>query len=310
MLLKQGRIEFPRCLAKRSLTTSIAYIFRTWLIIFAMWYLCIYHGNMYVYLCAYVVIGIMQYHLNILGHDGLHFLLSKSKKVNDCICHIFLHGPQGAPLSVLRKSHLQHHRLLATKEDPDAHYYLLDSYKSGFDFVKIIALSFFGGAVFSVLGKLFKSESRNKIKNSSESKNKLIIRDLFFIIVSQLWIFYILIYFSGSLLFYFLFWALPIATIMFGLNFTRSMLEHSDCSLDGNANRGHSFISNFFERFILSPFNMNFHAEHHLWPAIPFKNLPEARRKLLEESLFFESSILNSSYSAKVRSIFRYLRAR
>ncbi len=41
-----------------------------------------------------------------------------------------------------------------------------------------------------------------------------------------------------------------------------------------------SYVSSRIERFFLAPFNMNYHAEHHLFPYVPYYNLPRLRTKL------------------------------
>jgi len=35
-------------------------------------------------------------------------------------------------------------------------------------------------------------------------------------------------------------------------------------------------VSNPLERLFVAPLNMNYHAAHHLWPSIPYYNLPLA----------------------------------
>ena len=91
-----------------------------------------------------VIVGTLQYHLNILGHDGLHFSLSSSKKANDFICRFFLHGPQGAPLTMMRSSHLNHHRNLGKDHDSDKQYYGLERFKNGQAYKSWVTMSFWG----------------------------------------------------------------------------------------------------------------------------------------------------------------------
>jgi fatty acid desaturase len=39
-----------------------------------------------------------------------------------------------------------------------------------------------------------------------------------------------------------------------------------------------TYTSTWLERQFFAPHNMNFHTAHHLWPSIPYYNLPEADR--------------------------------
>jgi fatty acid desaturase len=80
---------------------------------------------------------------------------------------------------------------------------------------------------------------------------------------------------TGALLWY---WLLPLA---FGLPFLRLYLltEHTGCTEDDNAlTNTRTTISVWPVRFLM--WNLPYHAEHHLYPGIPFHQLPAAHRCL------------------------------
>jgi fatty acid desaturase len=55
-------------------------------------------------------------------------------------------------------------------------------------------------------------------------------------------------------------------------------VEHSQPEADQSAD-SHRLVTNvpgWLERQLLAPMNMNYHAAHHLWPSIPYYNLPIA----------------------------------
>ena len=73
-------------------------------------------------------------------------------------------------------------------------------------------------------------------------------------------------------------WLLPVYSFMFlGDNF-RSFAEHSHPEGDPAADRHRliTYTSNPLERMLVAPMNMNYHTAHHLWPSIPYYNLPIA----------------------------------
>ena len=75
-------------------------------------------------------------------------------------------------------------------------------------------------------------------------------------------------------------WLLPVYLFMFlGDNF-RAFAEHSHPESDEDADHHRliTYTSNPFERMLVAPMNMNFHIAHHLWPSIPYYNLPAADR--------------------------------
>ena len=78
-------------------------------------------------------------------------------------------------------------------------------------------------------------------------------------------------------------WIVPVYVFTFTADLTRAFLEHSmevpDAKAD-EAKRLISYESNFFERQFIAPMNMNFHAAHHLYPSIPYYNLPLVDRAM------------------------------
>jgi len=62
------------------------------------------------------------------------------------------------------------------------------------------------------------------------------------------------------------------------------VLEHQHAITDSEApahgNRLITIRSFFLERAIVSPYNMNYHAEHHLLPSVPAPQLPELQKRL------------------------------
>jgi fatty acid desaturase len=73
-------------------------------------------------------------------------------------------------------------------------------------------------------------------------------------------------------------WLFPVYAFMFLADNFRSFAEHSHPEGDifADEHRLITYLSNPFERMLIAPMNMNFHAAHHLWPSIPYYNLPAA----------------------------------
>ena len=75
-------------------------------------------------------------------------------------------------------------------------------------------------------------------------------------------------------------WLLPLAV---GQPILRLILlaEHTGCSNDNNSlNNTRTTLTWFPIKLMM--WNMPFHAEHHLYPSIPFHTLPQAHQKLKE----------------------------
>jgi fatty acid desaturase len=94
----------------------------------------------------------------------------------------------------------------------------------------------------------------------------------------------------GGLTFLVAWWAYPVlwlgpVYLAFVADNFRAFAEHSWPESDFKANRHRliTYSSNPIERMFVSPCNMNCHAAHHLWPSIPYYNLPAADLEIRRE---------------------------
>jgi fatty acid desaturase len=86
---------------------------------------------------------------------------------------------------------------------------------------------------------------------------------------------------GGFLLEYLLLWAVPLVTFLQPLLRLRAICEHG--AVTDFASPLTAARTNLGPRWLLwlfFPFNVNFHVEHHMYPAIPFYNLPAAHRAM------------------------------
>lgn len=298
----------PRELFRRSLARSLLGVARTWVGIVAAWWLAGASGQPLLVLAAVVLIGTLQYHLNVLGHDGLHYLLADSRRTNDALCRWLLHGPHGAPLASMRRNHLLHHTAFGESPDLDRQYYDLSRFRRGSDFLRWLVLTLAGGMTLPIIAKLL-GVSRHaggaapKVTPSAADSRTL---DLASVLLSQAWIAVAAALMSGWWWAYALLWLAPLFTVMMGLNAIRSSIEHADPPAAAPALN--SFTSSALERFFVSPWHMNVHAEHHLVPAVPWHQLPALRRFLQNEGLYAEVR-LHPSYAVRAREVARSIDA-
>jgi len=77
---------------------------------------------------------------------------------------------------------------------------------------------------------------------------------------------------------YFVMWWIPVYVFTFAADVTRVFCEHAVPHEGSIAlhERLITFEANILELALFAPMNMNHHAAHHLWPAIPYYNLPQA----------------------------------
>jgi fatty acid desaturase len=236
------------------------------------------HTAWWTVLIAIPVVGNRYYALFIIGHDGMHRRFFPTVKRNDFWTDVLVLGAIGAITRINNRNHLTHHRHLAAAEDPDRHKHACFNKAD-----RLELLEFLSGftSVWRAAKAVFLSHGRKHLWQAAASSTatSYTIRD--FVILAS-W-FAIL---AGGLTWFIGWWAypvlwlLPVYLFMFlGDNF-RSFAEHSHPEGDQAADRHRliTYTSNPFERMLVAPMNMNFHIAHHLWPSIPYYNLPEADR--------------------------------
>lgn len=146
--------QVPRELFRRRLGRSLAGIAPVWAGILLCWWLAGALAAAWAVLLAGVIVGTLQYHLNVMGHDGLQFLLCDSRRVNDLLCRWLLHGPHGAPLTQMRRNHLNHHTQYGAATDLDRQYYDISRFRGAAPFLRWLLGSVLGGMTLPIVAKL------------------------------------------------------------------------------------------------------------------------------------------------------------
>lgn len=250
-----------------------------WIWIFAAWSAAAYLGSWWAIAAAIPVVGNRFYCLYILGHDGLHRRLFDDFATNDLVCDLLILAPIGSITRINNRNHLLHHQHLANDDDPDRH-------KHGC-FNKVTRLELAGyltavtSALRSIRNVLAPAPGGSATDDDTGRSGTYRARDLAILLGAQL-----VLCATLSLLFglwgYLLLWWVPVFFFTFLPDNLRSFVEHSQPESDSLADE-HRLIThlpNPVELVLLAPMNMNYHAAHHLWPSIPYYNLPAADAEL------------------------------
>jgi fatty acid desaturase len=227
------------------------------------------------------IVGMRYYALFIIGHDGLHRRLFPGTRLNDLFNDLLILGPIGAITRINKQNHIRHHHHLSTGLDPDRH-------KHGC-FNKTNRWEVFGyltGATSiwrSVCNVFFTQKPAQS--GATENSQQHTARELALICCWQVALIAGLSLTIGWWAWP-LVWLVPVYVFTFLADNLRSFAEHSHPEPDAIADNHRliSFVSNPLERLLLAPLNMNYHAAHHLWPSIPYYNLPKADQALQGKS--------------------------
>lgn len=286
--------------------------FSAWVAIVIAWAVAAYLPYWWVILLAMLVIGTRLYSLLIIAHDGLHRRLFKTIKANDLWNDIFILGTIGTITRLNRVNHMRHHRELALPTDPDRFKYTRSGRAKQLEFfISLTCLPLLLTAVRNVMlplpSQIIEAGSIGENINTKE----LVRYQISDIAIICLW----QIALIGGLSFVIGWWAYPILwviPVVFALccDILRVFCEHSQLTNDRDADlsmRLVSYDANFIERILFAPNNMNHHIAHHLWPAIPYYNLPNAE-KLIRSKLVGDPKLTwRPSYFGHILNYWRWL---
>ncbi len=261
----------------------------------------IYISDQYIYVTIFSIslIGIAQYSLMVIAHDGLHRNFVSNLKLNDLLNDILILGMFGSACRVNRNNHSEHHKYTSTNFDPDRYKYLHKDKESLIKFY--VFLSGFSNFLRTIKNVYLNKEFKNK---NNTNNIKLNFREISIIIFWQLSLIILMTYFFG-IWGYFLYWFVPTYLFAYRGDLNRVFCEHNELNDDEILNdKNYRLITydkpNFIEKLLFCPNNMNYHAEHHLFPQIPYYNLKEAH-KIIKNNGFYDGKLKSRE------SYFRYL---
>ena len=258
-------------MTSRLLAYNVGYLTLVWTTVAAAATLAALHPSWWTILLAALIISGRQHALLNIEHECIHRIFVRGRKANDFVGRFFAASACGSPFVSAKATHLMHHRLLSRDGDPDhpLHGGRDKEHRDGL--AKYFAFGLLGGHVLRVLTN----------RSEGEDLPSPTIADLASIVGVQGALFGL----SWLLLDWWVYpvlWAAPLGTFTAGWHITRSYGEHAITPDEkvANGNRLISTLASPVELYFLAPYNMNYHAEHHLHPFVPAPRLPELRKRM------------------------------
>jgi fatty acid desaturase len=272
-ILAPGSAEL-RALVERRPARMLRDVAMYWSLIGGSLALVATHPAVWSFALAFVVIGNCQYALSILTHEGNHASLFRRRSLNDAFCLWALCAPLGVDFDGERHNHLEHHRLFATEGDPDRYLYQLAD-KNG----RARLLLFLTGLT-SLPHILAKSRRKRPAPTDGRPVPGPLSRGRRPTLIAQIVIFLIFLWILplGA---YVALWLAPLYVMAFVPHKIRMLCEHAQLVLPDEAADGQrllTFRPNRLERQLISPLGLSYHAEHHIFPSVPYYALPEVAR--------------------------------
>lgn len=244
-----------------------------------------------------LVIGVQQHGLFILAHDAAHYRLFRSRFLND-VAGRAIGMAGGISMCTYRVIHRLHHNNLYTEEDPDTAIH--GGYPRGVAYLwKKLAQDLAGLNAWKTFAYFFGSPALNAethraarpLDDTSPALRASARADRWGVVAFHAGAPLLAFAAGGThlLALYLVLWVLPMLTVLQPILRLRAIAEHgavSDLSSPLTAarcNRTFGSPGNWLGRALLFPHHVNYHLEHHLYPAVPHYKLPALHRLLAEK---------------------------
>ncbi|MEL7220137.1 MAG: fatty acid desaturase family protein [Bacteroidota bacterium] len=246
------------------------------------------------YPLAVLIIGARMHALAILMHDATHFRFLKNRYWNDLLTNIFTMYPLFTSIETYRQNHLRHHQHLNTEDDPD---WVAKLGKRAFTFPKTKSefLLTIGSYLVMYKGisdaiwflRRFQAPAATSAQHTENTAAKLVFYLVLFVSLSL----------SGTWLYFLLFWVVPYLSTFFMYQYVRSVAEHyGELAHDHALTSSRTVKPNLLERFFLAPHQVGYHLEHHLYPGVPFYNLPKLHDVLMTLPAYRQKAHITQGY--------------
>ncbi len=262
--------------------------FLIWLQLFTAWYIALKLNPVFIPISLLIIVACHQA-MALWIHEGCHRLF-ENQKLNDLWVDFFFATPLGTTVSKYRSHHMTHHAYLGSEKDEDKWEFAFNI--RGKNLILVMLKSLIGIYGFKTISKYV---------------NKKAIKEIQFlrILMSAFWnlgLLWLCILHDRWYL-YFLLWLIPLFTITKCLIIVRVTAEHQphDYSINNPDDTPHigvvrTTLPGWLNKWIFYQVNFNYHVEHHMFPSVPFYNLPKLHKYLKEKKFYdiFPESIQNS----------------
>lgn len=260
-----------------------------------------------IYVTSIFVIGAWtQNRLGVLIHESSHYSLFKNRMLNELASNLLVAFPLFAAIHNYRAGHWGHHRHVNDPEhDPDLKR-LLKHHPRNFPIGRwrfiweYLVLQLLPHKTFSYLkGRALYAAIPAKDQEPA-SNLEVIPRPLFRIMR----IGYLVVLFAALTWFewwphYILLWLVPMITFYPGVLFLREIAHHGNYPDNGDYTNSRVYTGKWFEREIFFPFGEWNHVLHHMFPTIPWHQMPQAHAVMMRYAPYRENVVICDGFFFK-----------
>ena len=278
-------------------TRELAY---HWSIVAISCWAAIASGHWAVYVLAMFIVATRQHAIGILVHDACHHRLFPSRKWNDILADLFAAFPVGISTSLYRKWHFPHHRHVNGEGDPEwigaqGPDDMWTFPKTKRQLLTIFLRDLVGFSLIQMSGMMkFWSPWSKLFLPSSDPASIPLEEKVRFVAFNALGL-GLIVYF-GLFVDYLILWLVPNLTLVNIFFKYRAYSDHKAVPDTNELNESRTVIPTPIERFVFSPCHVNYHIEHHLFPSVPFYNLPKLHDLLMQDETYRTHAHITHGY--------------
>jgi fatty acid desaturase len=272
--------------------------------------------NPAVYLLAiYMVTSGMGVLVN-LSHESQHSALLRDKQWNDFVGAWLCAYPVGSIWGSSRAVHLAHHKYLNTTADPDRHFHDEQDKSDPVRFALYLIKLVLGGQIWtSIVVNGFLRAKETSATSTQQGAVVVLPRrahpEIFNLLPVQAAVFAIFWLVTGFWWAYFALWLVPIFTLGTLLGYIRGFIDHARLADDDAQQSEGRLVSvprpSAIDRLFFTGLEFHFHAEHHLFPAVPHYYLPQLHKILQSDEQYRKRYLLRPSYTSFLRDYFKQI---
>jgi fatty acid desaturase len=249
---------------------------------------------------AVFLIATQQHALFVLSHDAAHYRLFSDRTLNDAVGRL-LATSAGLSMCTYRVVHRLHHNHLYAKQDPDIA--LHGGYPRGKGYLlKKLATDLTGLTAWKTYSYFFGAPAANAATNvaqrplddTSPALRRAAVRDRNVVVAVQVVLPVIVLATFGwsGLLKYLVLWVLPALTVLQAILRLRAIFEHgAPAGYDSPLRAARTTLAGPLLRLAMFPHHVNYHIEHHLFPAVPHYRLPQLHAELAARGVLREAQV-------------------
>jgi len=241
-----------------------------------------------------VLLGLRMNSFGVILHEGSHGCLAKSRPLNDKLTNWLAAFWTINSVEEYRPTHRLHHRYLGQDRDPDRTFYLVPARHGALTFMvlqDLLGVTAFRRATTRIAG----TSTESGAPASLLARPQLLVGKA----VTQIVILGQFLLFQGVLrgmLFYAVFWLIPIVCLFPMIVRLKTITEHYDEALRRDEMvqwTARSSCASWLQNHLIGA-RMEYHFEHHVLPTIPFKGLKQLHEDLEAKGVFAPPNDLQS----------------